>query len=386
MDFRLETQYRAGGLASLSDIWGDFIIYRRLQPADPRLPSLEDLRPILGLREKTLPRKTDPHYGRFVAELLRRARRLDLPGQSIERLVYIGDTQMNDGTAFLHICAAGRWPGWAFIGQEEMTRPPRVQVLGRLYLANRWSSLFDFIEQLEKDQGFGLDEATAVVVDMDKTAIGAKGRNDRVIDRVRLESIRRTLADCLGPGFDNRAFEAAYAELKQPAYHSFTADNQDYLAYICLMLGAGLCGLEELAGQVRSGAMRAFDDFIFRMEKLRPDLARRGLGPLHDEVCRCFREGDPTPFKKFRSNEYLATAACFGGFPDGPIEQTLDERIVITQEVQEAAARLSQKGALIFGLSDKPDEASVPQPVQAAAGMRALHRLETLVVGACHVL
>jgi len=256
MDFRLETQYRAGGLASLSDIWGDFIIYRRLQPADPRLPSLEDLRPILGLREKTLPRKTDPHYGRFVAELLRRARRLDLPGQSIERLVYIGDTQMNDGTAFLHICAAGRWPGWAFIGQEEMTRPPRVQVLGRLYLANRWSSLFDFIEQLEKDQGFGLDEATAVVVDMDKTAIGAKGRNDRVIDRVRLESIRRTLADCLGPGFDNRAFEAAYAELKQPAYHSFTADNQDYLAYICLMLGAGLCGLEELAGQVRSGAMR----------------------------------------------------------------------------------------------------------------------------------
>jgi hypothetical protein len=379
-------KYRADGLASLSDIWGDFIIYRRLQPADPRLPSWEDLRPIPGLKEKTLPRKTDPPYGRYVAELLSRARRVELPRQSINRLVYIGDTQMNDGTAFLHICAAGSWPGWAFIGQEEMTRPPRVQIQGRLYLANRWSALFDFIELLEKDRGFGLDEATAVVIDMDKTAIGAKGRNDRVIDEVRLESIKRTVADCLGPGFDSRAFERAYVELKEPVYHRFTSDNQDYLAYICLMLGAGHCRLEELAGQVRAGVLRTFKDFILRMEKLRPDLARTGLGPLHDEVYRCVREEDPTPFKKFRLNEYLATAARFGGFPDSPIGQILEERIVITQEVQQAALRLGRKGSLIFGLSDKPDEASLPQPDQAAAGMKALHCLDTLVVGACNVL
>jgi hypothetical protein len=36
---------------------------------------------------------------------------------------------------------------------------------------------------------------------------------------------------------------------------------------------------------------------------------------------------------------------------------------------------------LVFGLSDKPDEASVPSEAQASEGMRALHQLETLAVG-----
>ena len=385
MDHPLETQYRSCGLASLHDLWGDFLVYRRLEPADPRLPSFAELRRLLGLEERALPRKADPEYGCLIAELLRLARRLDLPGQSLRRLIYIGDTRMNDGTAFANICEAGRWLGRAFIGRDEMTRPPQNQVQGALTLANRWSALFDFIEGLA-GQGFGLDEATAVVIDMDKTAMGARGRNDRVIDRARLESIRRTLADCLGPDFDERTFEAAYGELGKPVYHPFTADNQDYLAYICLMLGAGLCGLEELRRAVSNGTMRAFNDFILRMDGLRAELGRAGLEPLHDEVRSCFRRGDPTAFKKFRFNEFLATSACFGGQPAEPVEQALDQRIVITHEVRQAAARLRRQGALVFGLSDKPDEASLPRADQAAAGIKPLHRLETLVVGAHHVL
>jgi hypothetical protein len=54
---------------------------------------------------------------------------------------------------------------------------------------------------------------------------------------------------------------------------------------------------------------------------------------------------------------------------------------VITQEVGETAAVLRERGALIFGVSDKPDEASLPNEVQAKAGMRPLHHLETLAVG-----
>jgi hypothetical protein len=385
MDHPLETPYRSSGLASLHDIWGDFLIYRRLEPVDPRLPSFAELRPLLGLEEKELPRKADREYGCLVAELLRRARRLDLPGRSLKRLIYIGDTQMNDATAFANICEAGQWPGRAFIGRDEMTRPPQIQVQGALTLANRWSALFDFIEGLP-GQGFGLDEATAVVIDMDKTAIGAKGRNDKVIDRVRLESIRRTLADCLGPEFDEQAFETAYSELGKPIYHPFTADNQDYLAYICLMLGAGLCGLEELRRAVSNGTMRGFNDFILRTDGLRAALGRTGLEPLHDEVRSCFRRGDPTAFKKFRFNEFLATSACFGGQPAEPVEQALDKRIAITEEVRQAAARLRREGVLVFGLSDKPDEASLPRPDQAAAGIRPLHRLQTLVVGGHNVL
>ena len=54
---------------------------------------------------------------------------------------------------------------------------------------------------------------------------------------------------------------------------------------------------------------------------------------------------------------------------------------MITQEVREAAAALRERGALLFAVSDKPDEASVPNEAQAEAGMKALHHLETLVVG-----
>jgi hypothetical protein len=42
----------------------------------------------------------------------------------------------------------------------------------------------------------------------------------------------------LGATFDQAAFRRAYTELNVPAYHPFTADNQDYLAYVCLMFAA----------------------------------------------------------------------------------------------------------------------------------------------------
>jgi hypothetical protein len=36
---------------------------------------------------------------------------------------------------------------------------------------------------------------------------------------------------------------------------------------------------------------------------------------------------------------------------------------------------------LLFGLSDKPDEASVPSEALASQGFRAIHRAETHAVG-----
>jgi hypothetical protein len=40
------------------------------------------------------------------------------------------------------------------------------------------------------------------------------------------------------------------------------------------------------------------------------------------------------------------------------------------------------RGALLFGLSDKPDEASLPSEARAAEGCRSLHETATHVVGA----
>jgi hypothetical protein len=372
--------YIGHGLTTLHEFLGDFVVYRNLIPADARLPSVADLREQLGLGEGTLPRKAEPEYGRVVAEMLRRARALDLTDTEIERLVYIGDTRMNDGTAFRNLCAAGEWPGWAFIGRDAMEHPAEVEMEESLYVANRWSALTDFVRFLE-DQGFGLDEGTAVVIDMDKTAIGARGRNDQVIDRARVEGVRRTVADLLGPDFDGEVFQTAYDELNQPAYHAFTADNQDYLAYVCLILGSGFFQLDALVREIKARRLPHFVDFIALVEHSRMDLAGTGLGPVHDDVYRCVQAGDPTPFKPFRYNEYLTTVACFGDLPDGTVEEVLAQRIAVTQEVREVALALRERGALVFGVSDKPDEASVPSEEQKQAGMKPLHHLETLAVG-----
>jgi len=372
--------YITHGLTSLQEFLGDFVVYRNLIPADGRLPAVDGLREDLGLDRNALPRKAEPDYGRVVAEMLRRARALDRPAVAIKRLIYVGDTHMNDGTAFRNLCAAGEWPGWAFIGRDEVHRPPQVDVEGALYLANRWSALPGFLQFVE-GQGFALDEGTAVVIDVDKTAIGARGRNDHVINEARVEGVKRTVADLLGAGFNEQAFRAAYDELNQSAYHTFTADNQDYLAYMCLMLGAGVFELDTLVRAVQAGSIQHFTDFIAWVEDRRSKLAQPGLASVHDAVWRRVQAGDPTPFKAFRYNEYLTTIARFGDLPEAPVEDVLAQRIVITQEVREAATALRQRGVLVFGVSDKPDEASLPNETQAQTGMAPLHRLETLAVG-----
>ncbi len=372
--------YEIRGLTSLHDYLGDFIVYRNLIPADRRLPSFGDLRGSLGLESKSLPRKAEPEYGRVLAEMLRQARQVEISEGRIERIVYVGDTRLNDGTAFRNLCAAGDWPGWAFIGADRLADPPNTEVEGSLYLANRWSALPGFLSFLEQE-GFALNEETAVVVDVDKTAIGARGRNDKVIDEARVEGVKRTVADLLGDRFQEQAFRAAYDELNQPPYHAFTADNQDYLAFICLMLGGGLVELEGLIREVQAGTMQSFHDFIARIQDRSKELAPTGLASIHDDVWKCVQAGDPTPFKAFRYNEYLTTVARFGDLPGASAEEVLAQRIVITEEVRAAALGLRERGCLIFGVSDKPDEASVPRPEQAEEGKKPLHRLETLAVG-----
>jgi hypothetical protein len=372
--------YEIRGLTSLHETLGDFIVYRNLVPADPRLPSFGDLRGPLGLESKSLPRKAEPEYGRVLAEMLRQARQVEISEGSIERIVYVGDTRLNDGTAFRNLCAAGGWPGWAFIGADRLADPASTEVGPSLYLANRWSALPGFLSFLEQE-GFALNEETAVVVDVDKTAIGARGRNDKVIDEARVEGVKRTVADLLGDRFQEQTFRAAYDELNQPPYHAFTADNQDYLAFICLMLGARLVQLEALIGEVQAGTMQSFHDFIARIQDRRQELAPTGLASIHDDVWKRVQAGDPTPFKAFRYNEYLTTVARFGDLRGASAEEVLAQRIVITEEVRAAALVLRERGCLLFAVSDKPDEASVPSPEQAQQGKKPLHRLETLAVG-----
>jgi hypothetical protein len=196
-----------------------------------------------------------------------------------------------------------------------------------------------------------------------------------------VEAVRRTVGGLLGEGFDAPAFQRAYDLLNQPEFHPFTTDNQDYLAYVCLILGSGLYELAPLVAEVRAGQLAGFAQFIAAVDARAAELPS-GLRPIHGDILERVQQGDPTPFKAFRYNEYRATVesmGCLAGAASA--DDLLRNEIVITQEVREVALRWWAQGALLFGLSDKPDEASLPSAELAAQGFCPIHQTETHVVG-----
>ncbi len=372
------------GRSALSEFIGDRVVYRNLQPCDEQLPGLDDLRAALNLPDGIIPRKTELEYAQVIALLLRKARELEINNGVIKRLAFVGDTRLMDGTAFENICSAGGWSGKAFIGSENDSAS-EVEIVPTesgqtLYLSNRWSALEAFSAYCQAN-GFPFDEGTAVVIDIDKTAIGARGRNSHVIDQVRVQAVETTVSGLLGGDFHPESFKESYALLNGVEFHTFTTDNQDYLAYLCLILGSGLIKLEYLAARIRSGELKTFSQFINEVNNQRAILPS-GLAAIHDEVYANVISGDPTPFKDFRRNEYLETVGKMGLLSDDlSVEEMLSSEILVTREVQAEALKWSQAGALLFSLSDKPDEASVPAPELAAIGYKPIHRTETHIVG-----
>jgi hypothetical protein len=299
-------------------------------------------------------------------------------------MLYIGDTRLLDGTAYRNLRSASGWPGWGFIASEDAASAPHSEIAGDLYLTNRWAALADFLDFLQ-GQGLVLDTQTVAVIDLDKTALGARGRNHRAVDSARVEGVRRTVQEALGSGFDAVAFRGVYDELNQPRYHHFTADNQDILAYVCLMVVSGVYDYDRLLEETSDAGGLSFEGFLESCHETlsQGEGSSAALHSVHDEVRTNRKRGDPTPFKSFRRREYLTTIARMDSLPDDtPRERLLSEEITLTREVAEAAHWLSERGVLCFGISDKPDEASLPTPAQAEAGCLALHRTQMKVTGA----
>jgi len=295
------------GLATIHQFLGDRVVYRNLAPLDDSCPIWMTCVPVWRLMPGAIPRKSEAAYAQVVVHMLEAARDQDAPGVPIQRLIFVGDTRLLDGTAFVNLCAAGRvaWHRFHWL-RDEIRSIRRDCPTGQgpsLYLSNRWAALLAF-DQYCQSQGLPVDEHAAVIVDLDKTALGARGRNGSVIDQARLQAVQVTLASLLGAAFDMDAFRAAYEPLNQPEFHPFTGDNQDYLAYICLILGAGLYDKDTLMADVRSGRLNSFAQFIANVEAHKTDLPR-DLSDIHTEIFANVQRGDPTPFKAFRRNEYL---------------------------------------------------------------------------------
>lgn len=379
----METELRSFGLASAAEFLDDRILYRSLQPLQPGLPNLEACIAELGLPAGRTPRKHETDYARVVAHILQAAQRLRSPEQPIRSLIYIGDSDLLDRTAFANLGQVSGWRGFAFIG-DETDDPPQTRRQphppGEVFLANRWSALAEF-DRYCAANGCPVDARTAAVIDLDKTILGARRRNAQSIDRARSAAMQQALAQITGPGFDPAQFESVYRTFNQAAFHPFTSDNQDYLAYICLVVLAGWTSLASMQQAIRQGELNSFEQLIQQVEGRKSRLPG-SVAAVHAQVYACVQAGDPTPFKAFRRWEYTVTAAAMGSLPETtPLADLLDGEITLTQEVRRMALEWSNRGALVFGLSDKPDEASVPTPELAAQGWQPLHRTPTHAVG-----
>jgi hypothetical protein len=277
------------------------------------------------------------------------------------------------------------WRASCFIGSEKPQEQFSVEIQDKdqIYSANRWAALGEWARWM-LEQGMLLDQRTVVIVDIDKTALGAKGRNDQVINTARLEGIYRTMDAVLGENFDRVAFEKQYAELNRARYHFLTEDNQDYLAYICLVLNAELIRYNEIIAEIENGSLDNFEQFLRWVDSrmMIKSLSGESLRQVHEAVIGSVRNGDPTPFKRFRRQEFITTVERMGNMPDNStVEELLQHEITLTNEVCELSAWLSQRGCLLLCLSDKPDEASCPDP-HYSPDLPPVHRARTHRVGA----
>ncbi len=368
---------------TLAEFLGDAIVYRSLAPLDPRLPRYDELAPSVGLPPEVAPRKCQPGYARAVAGLLRAAAGRRGANGTIERVLFVGDTRENDAIAFGRICHEGGWPGIGFIGLDAPVVPASWDVVGDgariLLFASRWR-LLDEVDAFCRDRGFPIDERTAAIVDIDKTAIGARGRNDGAIDRARIDAVERTLGELLGAAPPWDGCRLLYDRLNRSALHRLTADNQDVVAYLCLAIEGGLIPGGGLLGD--GAADRAVDlNELLDAADRRADRLPIAALDVHRRFRGGIRRGAPPEFDAFRRNEYVSTVRRMGLLADGaPRDQWLAEGIAITGEVRNAVLRWRERGALVFGLSDKPDAGTRPTEPLAAAGYLPLHRTEAQVI------
>ncbi len=373
------------GTLTLADIAGNLVVYRNLNAQDRRIPPLRTAWQDMDLPSRRIPRKHELDYARAATWILQRARALNDPRGSVEELLFLGDTALADGNAFRNIANIGCWRGWAFIGagtDEKKSGPTTYRrEADNVTVAGRWNALAQWAGEI-LEQGAVLDQRTAVVIDMDKTFIGARGRNSHVIDEARLAGLRTTMNELLGSHFNQDAFEEVYFELNQPRYHAFTADNQDYLAYVCLIVSSGTISREALEECLIDDQGMTFPQFVRWADMRLAATNQPVLADIHYSFYKLMESDDPTPFKTFRRREYLATLARMNNVADdAPLADHLADEICITNEVVEISRWLQARGAVVVVLSDKPDEASLPEPDQERAGYVPLHHAPTHVVG-----
>lgn len=368
-------------ITSLHAIFDDWVVYRNLEPLDPSIAGLRACWREIGLDRYYIPRKAkDEDYVRVILhfmERMREARRQP----TLQRLLYLGNRRVRDRHTIQHFMRHVSRPFVAFLCEEDLDETGQMTEQGNTLLANRWRMIADLVALLQ-DKSFPLDARTAIVVDMDKTIIGARGRNDRPLNRARIEGVRLTVRDLLGERFEEPRFQAVYGEMNQPRYHFFTEDNQDYVTYASLMASALVYPINDLIEDLAFGKLTSFAQFVAVTGERVARMSLTGLAQVHQEVASNLAAGDPTVFKSFRSKQFESTVARILSQPDDADECTiLAEEITITREVYDLLMLARDRGALLLLISDRPDESLLPSAELTQQGHRPIHYLPMRVVG-----
>ena len=191
---------------TLADFMGDHVVYRNLEPVDTQLDGLRAIWREVGLDHYHVPRKTSAAYAAAMMRFVAQAQTVRGVSQPIARILFVGDTLMNDGTAARNV--AEYLPMMGFIGADRPAQPAEQHVDDRLMIANRWTMLDDYRQWLA-DAAFACDERTVMLlIDLDKTSLGARGRNDHVIDAARVAAVERTMVGALGDAVRPRSVQS----------------------------------------------------------------------------------------------------------------------------------------------------------------------------------
>jgi hypothetical protein len=342
---------------SVSDLFGERIMLRDIEPRSPALDGIEAFRHELGWDETYVPRKNEPEYAQA---LLRIVGGSDMRGP--KRIVYVGDTLLNDGGAIRGLQAEGPPECvWGFLCGATKAQPERDFVLDRVYFGAEWGSLQSFVDYARGD-GLVFDAETWVLFDLDQTVYAAKGRDDEPLLRARWDGVRGYL-ESIVPAykFDAERAEALYREFDRDEYHPVTRDNLDYVVLLVLAVASGLAD----AGEIRDYANSSRPNIGTLADELRRRAAMR-LG--HEDIGAVLNavkavsyntaNGDQTPCKEFRRYECLAMAARMRG----DVARGNEEQILLNREVVDLIGSLQETPAQLFAVSDRPLEAAVAEP------------------------
>jgi hypothetical protein len=204
-----------------------------------------------------------------------------------------------------------------------------------------------------------VDKYTIFIVDIDKTIIGAKGRNDLSITKARFDAIKEIANEIIG-NYDEKKFFEIYQKLNEKKYHSFTEDNQDIVTLLTILFYLDLYPFSKFLDEFEKGIH--IDKLTFLKTILKKTRKSSKFIELLKNCILRIENYDQTPFIEFRYKEFEKTIKRMDFLNDEtPQDILLEEEIMITREVYEIICKAKDRDAKVLGLSDKPEASSFPQ-------------------------